>query len=220
VQGSVTLFGGSGSQLDLTLGTTDYVGGSGVDTVAAFSGSLTATGGAGGGLFVGSPAGRNIISGGAGPVTIFGAGNGDVLSAGGAAGDKIQAGPGAETISGLASTGEDVFFAGPGSDVILLGGGTAGVSAGPGGAMTVVGGSGLSLLGFTNGYGGSALIKNFDPSHDFLTLTGFGANEAANDVGQASRTRDDLYVGKTATMSAPSQPIPVRWCQQALVFRR
>lgn len=179
--GTATLFGGSGRQLDLVSGSTLYQGGSGSDTVAAFHGHLTATGGSGHVLFVGSPDGGNVITAGSGSATIFGRADGDVLTAAGSAPDYIVGGAGAETINGAGSTGANLFYAGPGRELIIGGGGITGIAAGPG-ADTIVAGMGALLISITHGDATDALLRNFDITGDFLTLAGFAPGEATRAV--------------------------------------
>jgi hypothetical protein len=75
---------------------------------------VTASGGAGGGYFVGGTAGSNSLIGGSGVVTLVGAGNGDLLEASSSlgGGNVFFAGAGAESMIATSSTGANQFFAG------------------------------------------------------------------------------------------------------------
>jgi Ca2+-binding RTX toxin-like protein len=88
----------------------------------------------------------------------------------------IVAGAGATTIDGSSSSGPNSFFAGSGNDLISSGKGLTAIEAGSG-SDTLISGSGATLFGFTNGKAGTALIENFDPGRNALTLQGFGPNE-------------------------------------------
>jgi hypothetical protein len=108
-QGTDSITGGAGSVVAIAYGQTSFTGGAGAATVAAFGGSVTITGGAGTGLFVGSPDGRNRITAGTGNTTIYGGGAGDILAAGSVGGGILVAGSGTETLIGGA--GADLFAA-------------------------------------------------------------------------------------------------------------
>ena len=76
------------------------VAGSGGSTVQEFTAnSVTAFGGAGGGVFVGGSAGFNSLIGGTGNATLVGGGQGDILSTGGA-NNILYTGNGSETLLG------------------------------------------------------------------------------------------------------------------------
>ena len=183
--GSASLVGGTGSLIDIGYGSTNFVGGSGADTIAAFSGSATIAGGSGTGVYLGGPGGHNHISGGSGRATILGGGDGDVLTAGSGPGDVIKAGGGAETISALGTTGTETFYAGPGNDLFLLGGGPTQLLTSTGNA-TIVAGTGTELFAFTAGNHPGVLIQNFVGGHDFISLVGFGAGAVATALGAAT----------------------------------
>ena len=176
--GSVSIAGGAGTVIGIAYGNTTYTGGSGADTIAAFGGSATITGGAGTGVFLGGPGGHNRIDGGSGRVTIFGGGDGDVLRAGSGAGDVIQAGSGAETISALGTTGRETFYTGSGRDLVLLGAGASQVLAGSG-AATIVSGTGTDLFALQSGNHSDVVIRAFTSGKDFVSLLNYGTAEAA-----------------------------------------
>jgi hypothetical protein len=175
-----TLFGGaSGGSLMFTDGATRYWGSGATDTVVGLNGSMTVLGGTGGGLFFGGTAGNNLITAGTGQVTAFGGGAGDQLVASGSAGDLFAAGAGAETLTGLASSGANTFFAGFGPDELVGGSGSTALVAGVGNDL-LVGGSGVTLFLFVAGQtaGGSDTISGWDPTHDFVKLAGYATQEA------------------------------------------
>lgn len=107
--GSASITGGAGSVVAIAYGQTQFTGGAGAATVAAFGGSVTISGGAGTGLFIGAPGGGNRITAGTGQATMYGGGTGDVLAAGSVGGGILVAGGGAETLVGGA--GADLFAA-------------------------------------------------------------------------------------------------------------
>ena len=187
--GSATLFGGSGSIIDVSYGDLVYVGGDGADTLGGFGGSMTVHGGTGRsggppGLYVGGPAGHNVITAGIGQAIIIGGGDGDVLTASGIVGDAIEAGVGAETISGLGSSGANNFYAGSGNDLILAGSGTTQIQAGTG-AVTMVAGTGTDVFAAYGGWHAAISVVGFDPSRDFVALQNYGTGEAASVLANA-----------------------------------
>ncbi len=151
------------------------------------SGSVVINGGAGGGLFAGGTGGENVIFGGTGQSVLFGSSGSDLLFAGGANADLLIAGSGNETLSGLGSTGANVFYAGAGADLL---GGEAGAEtfiAGHG-SSTVIGGTGSDLYGFINGFGGgSETVFGFNAAKgDHISLQGYGANAVQAALGSAT----------------------------------
>lgn len=77
------------------------------------SAHVTASGGAGGGFYVGGSAGGNSLIGGSGVVTLVGAGPGDYLEANSSVGTNVLfAGPGNETLVASSTTGANQFYAG------------------------------------------------------------------------------------------------------------
>ncbi len=204
---------GSGNDLISDFGTDIVTGGAGVDTVFAFghvlaaagtgtlffinglnqasvigggAGSVVINAGAGGGLFAGGSGATNVILAGSGAATIFGGKGSDALFAGGTQADLLIAGSGNETLSGLGSSGNNVFYAGAGDDLLGAGAGSETFIAGHG-ATTVIGGSGADLYGFINGLaGGSETIEGFDAAKgDRIALQGYAAGEAATDLANA-----------------------------------
>ena len=138
-----------------------------------------ADGGTGGGLLAGGSAGGNELLAGSGSATIFGGGAGDALFADGAAPDLLVAGAGNETLSGIGSTGANVFFGGSGADLIGGGAGSEMFVAGSGTA-TILGGSGADLYGFRNGFssGGRDIVQGFNAAKgDAVVLAGYSAGE-------------------------------------------
>ncbi len=191
--GSATLHGGSTGMLVLSYGSLTAFGGTGVDTIAAFGGSMTVHGGGGAALFLGGPGGHNVIDAGApnvaiaGNATIFGGGDGDVLSAGSYAGDFILAGAGAETINGAGprpAAAVDRFYGGAGPNLFLAGPATTAIQVGTG-AATIQGSTGLGLFAVVDGRAAQVTITDFNPTLDYLSLQGFPAGEAAAALGSA-----------------------------------
>ena len=150
------------------------------------SGSATINGGVGGGLFAGGTGGLNVIVGGFGPCTMFGSSGSDLLMAGGTRANLLVAGSGNETLTGVGSIGGNVMFAGSGNDLVGGGAGPETFFAGHGNA-TVIGGSGADLYGFVNGLaGGTETVFGFGTAKgDLISLQGYGANEAQNDLANA-----------------------------------
>lgn len=83
-----SITGRAGSVIAIAYGATNFQGGAGAATVAAFGGSTTIIGSSGIGVFLGGPTGNNRITAGTDRTTMIGGGNGDVL----------QPGPGQETL--------------------------------------------------------------------------------------------------------------------------
>lgn len=139
-------------------------------------------------MFGGGTGGGNLILAGQQASTVFGGGSGDVLFAAGSASDALVAGSGNETLSGLGSSGDNVFFVGPGADLIGGGGGNAVFYGGPGQA-TVVGTGGRDLYAYAKGVfaGGATTIMGFDPAKgDRIALQGYAAGEVQNDLARAN----------------------------------
>lgn len=180
--GPMTLRSDYGGLVALSFAATTFEG-NGANTVAAFAGSLTVTGG--NGVFLGGPAGHNVLTGGwQGSAILIGGGDGDVLTAGaispyGLSGqDALVAGPGAETLTGAGTNTAVSFYAGPGADLMVAGNGPSQMLDGTG-AATMVGGSGLDLFAFAQGHAAAVTIQAFNPSLNYLSLIGFPAGEAA-----------------------------------------
>jgi Ca2+-binding RTX toxin-like protein len=165
-----------------------FINGSNPSTVlGGGSGSATISGGAGGGLYAGGTGGLNVIIGGAGACTMFGSSGSDLLAAGGAGANLLIAGSGNETLTGVGSTGNNVMYAGAGTDLLGGGAGNETFFAGHGNA-TVIGGSGADLYGFVNGLaGGTETVFGFNTAKgDAISLQGYGPNEAQNDLANAA----------------------------------
>ncbi len=74
---------------------------------------VTASGGAGGGFFVGGSSGSNSLIGGSGVVTLVGAGSGDILEANSNKGTNLLfGGPGTETLAASSLSGANLFQVG------------------------------------------------------------------------------------------------------------
>ncbi len=196
-EGNDTIYPGAGSDTVFAVGqdlaavgtgTLSFVNGDNPATVIGGStGTAVINGGAGGGLFAGGSGDANIIVGGTGAATIFGSSGPDLLFAGGSNPDLLAAGSGNETLSGLGSSGNNVMWAGAGTDLMGGGSGDETFFAGQGNA-TIISGSGADLFAFVNGQaGGSDVVVGFNPGQgDLVDLQGYGANEVQNALGGAT----------------------------------
>ncbi len=196
VAGSLSVHGGAGSLIAVGYGPTTFLAGAGASTVAAFGGSATITGGPNSFVFLGGPAGHNLITAGIGSGVILGGGDGDLLSAGSSIAAQIQAGHGAVTVTAGASTGDNHFYGGSaaGDATLLLGGaGTTSFLAGAG-SPTMVGGTGIDLFAFAAGSHPHAVVSAFDVAHDFISLVGFPAGEAATALAGATTVSGSEHV--------------------------
>ena len=198
--GSATLSGGTipigstGSVVAISYGATTFHPQGGSATIAAFGGSVTVTAGTGSGVYLGGPAGNNLMMGGLGffHTTMIGGGNGDQLFARNLGGDVMQAGPGAVTMSALTSAGNNKFYGGPGVNVMFLGTGNDQVLTGTG-AATIVGGnlgapqgSGRGLIAFVNGNHPDVQIQSFGSAQNFISLVGFTPGEVTRALSAAT----------------------------------
>ncbi|MDE8346668.1 MAG: hypothetical protein POH28_10935 [Acidocella sp.] len=162
--------------------------------------SVTAFGGAGGGIFVGGRAGSNVLTEGTGLATLIGGGTGDVLTAAASvtgAINELYTGQGTETLLGTATSGKNAFNIG------LLDVGVGDVTA-SGVASTAGAGTQSFLIGNTLGEtltgsqassafniydivgtattGGSTMtITDFNPSNSIIFLTD-ATGQAASDA--------------------------------------
>ncbi len=185
--GTETIFAFGSVLAAVGAGKMAFVNGSNPSTVlGGGSGSATINAGAGGGLYAGGTGGLNVIIGGSGVCTMFGSSGSDLLAAGGAGANLLIAGSGNETLTGVGSTGANVMFAGAGNDLMGGGAGNETFFAGHGNA-TVIGGSGADLYAFANGLaGGTETVFGFNTGKgDAISLQGYGANEAQNDLANA-----------------------------------
>jgi Ca2+-binding RTX toxin-like protein len=196
-EGNDTIYAGAGSDTVFAVGqdlaavgtgTLSFVNGDNPATVIGGStGTAVVNGGAGGGLFAGGSGDANIIVGGSGAATIFGSSGPDLLFAGGSNPDLLAAGSGNETLSGVGSSGNNVMWAGAGTDLMGGGSGNETFFAGQGSA-TIIGGSGVDLFAFVNGQaGGSDVISGFNPDQgDRVDLQGYGPDEVQNALAGAT----------------------------------
>ena len=186
--GSDTVFAVGQDLAAVGTGTLSFVNGDNPATVIGGStGTAVINAGAGGGLFAGGSGDANIIVGGTGAATIFGSSGSDLLFAGGSNPDLLAAGSGNETLSGLGSSGDNVMWAGAGTDLMGGGSGDETFFAGQGSA-TIISGSGADLFAFVNGQaGGSDVVVGFNPGQgDRVDLQGYGANEVQNALAGAT----------------------------------
>lgn len=171
-------------------GSLTFVSGPGTaDTVVTGSGNATLFGAAGssGLYFLGS--GKDVIVGAAetqtvvggvtsGAAQIFGINGANITYFSTTNGNQLVAGPGNVTLNAGGSTGNNVFFASPGStssDSIVAGSGNNTLVAGPG-SNTLVGGSGADVFSVTKAAagGGSDSIFGWN-GNDLVGLSGYGA---------------------------------------------
>lgn len=152
--------------------------------------SVTAFGGAGGGIYVGGRAGDNVLTEGTGLATLIGGGFGDILTAAASvtgASNELYTGQGAETLLGTSSSGNNAFNIG----LLDIGVGQVTASgvvstAGAGQQAFDIGNvsgetlTGSNATGAFNIYdivgtattGGSTLtITDFNPANSFIFLT-------------------------------------------------
>ncbi len=194
LSGGTIPIGGSGTVIAIAYGTTTFQPQGGSATIAAFGGSVTVTAGQGSGVYLGGPAGNNLMMAGLGAshATMIGGGDGDQLFARNQGGDVMQAGPGAVTMSALGSWGANKFYGGPGRNLMLLGTGNDQVLTGTG-AATIVGGnlaapegSGRGLIAFVNGNHPDVQIQSFGSGQNFISLVGFAAGEVTRALSSAT----------------------------------
>jgi Ca2+-binding RTX toxin-like protein len=192
--GTASIVGGAGSVIAIAYGATNFRGGTGAATVAAFGGSVTVTGGSGGGVFLGGPAGNNrLTSGNGGKATLIGGGDGDILAGQSSGGDVFQAGAGNETILAGGAVAANKFYGGSGAETMVLGGGGDQVLAGTGNE-TIWAGFGADLIAFTNGNHPAVTLQAFSaaPSavqpRDYISLVGFAQDESGRAIAAATIT--------------------------------
>jgi hypothetical protein len=114
----------------------------------------------------------------------------------GGANDVLQASAGVETLNAVASSGSDAFFGGSGSDCIIGGSGANVFTAGPGN-MTLIGGGARDLYVFLDGATSTTVIADFNPTHDYIRLSGFpsGAAQTALQGATASGGNTTMTLG-------------------------
>lgn len=211
--GALDVVFGSGSGTDFVTGgagvaliapgpqNLSFVGGSGSATVFAGTGSDTVSLG-GGGLVFGGTAGNNKISGGGGQgSTLFGGGNGDLLAARGYAQTTLVAN-GNATLTGAASSANNIFYGlvgnasiqgGNGADIIIVGGSTV-----PGGVHdTVNGGPGQDLISILAGRTGSDITITSFTGAERVALQGYAGGPAA----EAARALATAQVGASTVLT-------------------
>ncbi len=210
-RGTDTINAGGGTNTVYASGASATVnGGAGTLVFVAGAGNYVAGGGAGAAILYGG-AGNDVLTGGGGVNSILVAGAGNTSLVGGAGraalmyggvgsssftgstggGDTMVGGGGGNVyfmtdgdIAFGGATGPDVFNAGTGAALIVEGPGTSSVVLG-GGNATAFAGTGADTCTITQGLGGSAAIVGFKPG-DHIFLSGYGAQEAANALAQAS----------------------------------
>ena len=190
------IFGGTGP--------ISFVGGAGTATIVGGSGGTeTATVGSGGLLFSSNAANAAAlntatITGGAGTTTVFGASNGDVNFVGNQAGGIFVGFGGNETLNASGSSSFNIFSAGVGGNVSLVGGSGDDTFFAGSGAATMSGGAGVNAFAFFDGStGGHDYITDFTPT-DSLYLIGYSSSQTAAGL-LAAATVDSS--GVTLTLS-------------------
>lgn len=200
-QGNDTIVGGTGDDwLDGQDGNDDLMGRAGNDTLIGGRGEDTLTGGAGDdslvsgsgdGLLIGA-SGNDVLMGGEDNDSLFGGADNDTLQGGygddvlvaGTGEDVLFGGDGNDTLfgytpdsSGRDIDGADVMNAGDGDDVLVLGSGDT--ASGGDGADTFVLGSWIDP-------DAPALITDFDPQSDVLSI----AYDASGDLPEITTVYD------------------------------
>jgi hypothetical protein len=181
----------SGGSLDFINNSTSAATVSGA-VIGAIGGSVTAFGGAGGGIYKGGPGGNNSLVGGSGLVSLYGAGVNNLLSVTGAGtgtnGNLLSVGTsGSSTLIASASTTNNTFYGGAVGSTVMQssGSGTQTFFLGSGDQETL---TGSKAAGATNNYyvlqtgtgAGNDVITNFNLSTDKLYI------DTIQDQGQVS----------------------------------
>ena len=202
--GSIFIAGGGADVIAPGGGTSQVWLGPGAATVLGGTGTMLLGGGGGPALVFGGAAGGNLLFAGEGATTLVGGGladtlvangTGDVLVAAPVGGSFLFGGTGAETLLGGAA-GTDLLGLGAADALVAPGGARAVITFGSG-RSTVLAGSGAELFNFVAGQGGgSALVVDFDPSHDMMRLAGFGA-------GGPGALATELTAGDNAALALP-----------------
>lgn len=187
----------------------NFVGGLGATTVFAGTGSDTVSLGNDGGLVFGGTAGHNnltgggALSGGGGTKssTLFGGGNGDLLTARGY-GQTTLVANGNATLTGAASTANNIFYGlvgnaslqgGNGTDTFVVGGSTV-----PGGASdNVNGGPGQDLISILAGRAGSDITITSFTGAERVTLQGYAGGSTA----EAAHALSTAQVGASTVLT-------------------
>ena len=182
-----TYFGNSGPLLFLsgTGASSTVVTGTGNATIFGASGSPNQVFlGPGHDVIVGGPSALQLVVGGvtSGAATIFGNDGGTVSLFSPVNGNTLVAGPGNVTLNGAGATGNDVYFAGPGSgsaDSIVAGSGNNTLVAGPG-SNTLVGGTGADVFSVDKTFasGGASSIFGWN-GNDRVELFHYGFADSA-----------------------------------------
>lgn len=212
--GALDVVFGSGSGTDSITGGTggaliapgpqnlNFVG-AGRTTVFAGTGSDTVSLGRGSGLVFGGAAGNNRLSGGGSTEgsTLFGGGDGDLLAARGYAQTTLVSN-GNATLTGAASTANNIFYGlvgnsslqgGNGADTFVVGGSTV-----PGGVHdTVNGGPGQDLISILAGRTGSDISVISFTGAERVTLQGYAGGSAA----EAARALSTAQAGASTVLT-------------------
>jgi len=189
----------------------NFVGGLGATTVFAGTGSDTVSLGNDGDLVFGGTAGHNNLTGGGALSgggsthisTLFGGGNGDLLTARGY-GQTTLVANGNATLTGAASTANNIFYGlvgnaslqgGNGADTFVVGGSTV-----PGGVSdTVNGGPGQDLISILAGRAGSNITITSFTGAERVTLQGYAGGSAT----EAARALATAQIGGSTVLTLP-----------------
>ncbi len=153
--------------------------------------TLSVTGSGGGNILVfgygavnydGSDAwgGATVIS--AGPAVTVRAGTGGGAFIGGSAGGNVMQATG--SWSGFYTSNSTLLIGGGNGDTLSGGIGPT-ILEPAAGASTLIAGGFIDELAFRHGVVANAVVQSFTPSHDFISLFGFPANEAASALASA-----------------------------------
>jgi Ca2+-binding RTX toxin-like protein len=172
-------FGGGGALTFLAAPNTDSTVVAGVGNATLYANASNDLFFVGGGPFMlaGGSGSQTVVgtSGFSGSAVIFSEGGGSAVLFGNTDGNQLIAGAGNVTLNAGGASGNEVFFAGTGNDLIVGSSGSNFIMAGPG-DDTMVGGAGVNLFQVARGVatGGSELIANWTAA-DQLYLPGYGA---------------------------------------------
>ncbi len=171
--GSVVFAGDSSLNYTGSSGSAVIIGGGDrtLTSVQGGSGPVTVFGGTGTGIFSGGAGSVFVVGAGASTVT---AGAGSAVYAVGAGSVTVVSNPGA-VVYGGSSTGNDVFQATSGPEVLWGGSGTDLFLAGTGPDVMISGGGRDVFSLANNGFTGTDVIYGFQAAQDKIALPGFGS---------------------------------------------
>jgi hypothetical protein len=208
-QGGSILFINNSSVASQIIASIDTVAGSPSFGLITTPGSVTAFGGAGGGVYDGGTNGDNSLVGGAGAVTLFAAGLNNILSANGGTNNILNTASGSnDTLYAGGNTQDNQFFIGNGTETVKSAGhGKQVFFAGIQGSETIVGSTNKAasnefIFNQSSAQGGGTYtLVNFKPGSGFINLTsgigGVSIKSFESLSGAASGTEIDLSNGST-----------------------